>query len=96
MARGLSDMQLQHTMYAPRVGVQVIVNTATVAQTCLNPGLGRARRARRSQEEQGGARRSDGGARGSQEEPEKARRSQDQERRGGASGSLAHAYVFFS
>ena len=69
-------MQLQHTMYAPRVGVQVTVNTATVARTCLNPGLGGARRARRSQEEQGGARRSEGepgGARKSQKRPGGAR-----------------------
>ena len=62
-------MQLQHTMYAPRVGVQVTVNAATVARTCLNPGLGGAGRARRSQEEQGGARRSQG-------EPGRARKSQ--------------------
>ena len=69
-------MQLQHTMYAPRVGVQVTVNTATVARTCLNPGLGGAGRARRSQEEQGGARRSEGepgGARKSQKRPGGAR-----------------------
>ena len=68
-------MQLQHTMYAPRVGVQVTVNAATVARTCLNPGLGGAGRARRSQEEQGGARRSQG-------EPGRARKSQ--KRPGGA------------
>ena len=80
-------MQLQHTMYAPRVGVQVTVNTATVARTCLNPGLGGARRARRSQEEQGGARRSEGepgGARKSQKRPGGARTRRGQEEPGGA------------
>ena len=81
------DMQLQHTMYAPRVGVQVTVNTATVARTCLNPGLGGARRARRSQEEQGGARRSEGepgGARKSQKRPGGARTRRGEEEPVGA------------
>ena len=80
-------MQLQHTMYAPRVGVQVTVNAATVARTCLNPGLGGARRARRSQEEQGGARRSEGepgGARKSQKRPGGARTRRGEEEPVGA------------